>query len=363
LWEPPAQPREPPLGAANFESVDTLAAMVHLRIVVPSDRSEKVIDLLEATPSTCNLVFLEGAARKPSGDVILCDVAREDASVVIEDLEELGVARDGSISLEQIDSQISDAADRAVKAARGAPSDAVVWEEVEARTSESIELGGTFLAFMALACLIASVGIFTGSPILIVGAMVVGPEFGPLAGLCVAAVERRFDVALRSIVALAIGFPVGITAAFLFTLLCVATGLVDSGFRSIDNPLTQFIAEPEEFSFIVAVFAGAAGVLSLTSAKSGALIGVLISVTTIPAAANVGVAAGLGNWADWRGAMAQLSLNLTAIVLAGVSTLYIERRLYRRRRQRHLGEGARAVAGLPDGTRPSSRRRRGTDRD
>ena len=122
------------------------------------------------------------------------------------------------------------------------PSDAVVWEEVEARTSETTELGGNFLAFMVLACLIASVGIFTGSPILIVGAMVVGPEFGPLAGLCVAIVQRRRGVALRSLSALAVGFPIGITAAFLFTLFCVATGLVDSNFKSVDNPLTQFIA-------------------------------------------------------------------------------------------------------------------------
>jgi uncharacterized hydrophobic protein (TIGR00271 family) len=321
--------------------------MVHLRIVVPPDRSGKVLGLLEATPSACNLVFLPGAARQPSGDVVLCDVAREEASVVIDDLKELNIPRDGSIALEQIDSQLSEAAERAERAARGAPSDAVVWEEIEARTSESIELGGIFLAFMVLACLIASVGIFTGSPILIVGAMVVGPEFGPLAGLCVAAVERRLGVALRSLAALAVGFPVGIAAAFLFTLIAKATGLIDAGFESTQNPLTQFIAEPNEFSFIVACFAGAAGVLSLTSAKSGALVGVLISVTTIPAAANIGVAAALGNWADWRGAMAQLSLNLVAIVLAGVGTLYVERLLFERRRLRHLDDRTRAAAGLP----------------
>ncbi|MGC1853588.1 MAG: DUF389 domain-containing protein [Solirubrobacterales bacterium] len=321
--------------------------MVHLRIVVAAERSGKVLSLLEATPSACNVVFLARAARQPAGDVILCDIAREDASVVIEDLRELGIPKDGSIALEQIDSQISEAADRAERAAPGAPSDAVVWEEVEARTSESSELGGNFLVFMALACLIGSVGIFTGSPILIVGAMVVGPEFGPLAGLCVAAVERRRGPALRSLTALAVGFPVGITAAFLFTLICVATGLVDAGFKSVDNPLTQFIAEPDEFSVIVAVFAGVAGVLSLTSAKSGALVGVLISVTTIPAAANVGVAAALGNWADWRGAMAQLSINLTGIVLAGIGTLYVERRLFERRRRRHLEDGTRVAAGLP----------------
>ncbi len=174
-------------------------AMVHLRIVVPAERCGKVLDLLEAAPSTTNLVFLAGAARQPKGDVVLCDIAREDASVLIDDLKELGVARDGSISLEQIDSQLSDAADRAERAARGRPSDAVVWEEVEARTSESTELGGNFLVFMVLACLIASVGIFLGSPILIVGAMVVGPEFGPLAGFCVAVVERRRSVAVRSL--------------------------------------------------------------------------------------------------------------------------------------------------------------------
>lgn len=312
--------------------------MVHLRIVVPEDRCRAVLDLLEAAPSTTNLVFLAGAARQPKGDVVLCDIAREDASVLIEDLKELGVGRDGSIALEQIDSQISKAADRAERAAGGMPSDAVVWEEVEARTSETTELGGNFLIFMILACLIASVGIFTGSPILIIGAMVVGPEFGPLAGLCVAAVERRPEVGVRSLTALAVGFPIGITAAFLFTLFSVAVGLVDSSFHSTDNQLTQFITKPDDFSFIVAVFAGAAGMLSLTSAKSGALVGVLISVTTIPAAANIGVAAALGNWGDWRGAMLQLSINLVAIVLAGVTTLFVQRRLFERRRKRHLEE-------------------------
>jgi len=321
--------------------------MVHLRIVVPSDRSGKVVDLLGASPSACNLIFLAGAARRPAGDVVLCDIAREDASVLIDDLKELGVPRDGSIALEQIDSQLSDAADRAERAARGAPSDAVVWEEVEARTSENIELGGNFLLFMVLACLIASVGIFLGSPILIVGAMVVGPEFGPIAGLCVAIVERRLDVAWRSLAALAVGFPVGITAAWLFTLICKATGLLDADFSSSQHPLTQFISRPDAFSFIVACFAGAAGMLSLTSAKSGALIGVLISVTTIPAAANVGVAVAVADWSEWRGAMAQLAVNLTAIVLAGVFTLYIQRRLYRRRRERHMSGDARAAAGLP----------------
>lgn len=315
--------------------------MVHLRIVAPSDRSEQALALLERAPAASNVVFLPSAARKPAGDVILCDIAREEASVLIDDLKAMQIDEVGSIALEQIDSELSRASRQAERAAGGLPADAVVWEEVESRTHESIELGGTFLAFMVLACLLASIGIYTGSIILIVGAMIVGPEFGPLAGLSVAAVERRPRVAIRSLTALAAGFPVGITAAFLFTLFSVAVGLVDSDFDSTANPVTQFIADPDWFTVFVAIFAGAAGVLSLTSAKSGALVGVLISVTTIPAAANIGIAAALGNWGDWVGAMLQLTINLIAIVAAGVTTLYVERRLFMRRLDRHVADRSR----------------------
>jgi uncharacterized hydrophobic protein (TIGR00271 family) len=316
--------------------------------VVPSYQAEHALDLLERTPSVVNLIYLERAAKRPEGDVILCDVAREDASVVVGDLKELDIDVEGSIAIEMIDSQISVAADAAEKAAAGMPSDAVVWEEVEARTSENTELSTSFVAFMVLAMLIAAVGILTDQLILIIGAMVVGPEFGPIAGLCVAAVERRGDVAKRSLIALAIGFPAGIIASFLFTLAMDGAGLIPEGFAAEDHPFTQFIASPDEFSFIVAYLAGVVGMLSLTSAKSGALVGVLISVTTIPAASNIGVAAALGD-SEWVGAMEQLLLNLSAIVLAGIGTLYVQRLFYVRRRRRHLFDEAREAAGLPMG--------------
>src|SRR5215212_11397213 len=323
--------------------------MVHLRIVVPSYQAEHALDLLNAAPSVCNVIYLERVAHRPEGDVILCDVAREDASVIVSDLRELNIDTEGSISIEMIDSQISAAAVAAEKATAGLPSDAVVWEEVESRTSENVELSGSFLAFMVLAMLIATVGILTDQLILIIGAMIVGPEFGPIAGICVAAVEKRRDLFRRSFNALAVGFPVGITVTFLAVLLLDAVGLVPEDFTQVHHPFTQFISSPNEWSFIVAYLAGMAGVLSLTSAKSGALVGVLISVTTIPAASNIGVAAALGDWHEWVGAMEQLSLNLAAIMLAGIGTLFVQRRLYVRRRLAHLHDESRQAAGLPLG--------------
>jgi uncharacterized hydrophobic protein (TIGR00271 family) len=323
--------------------------MVHFRIVVPSHQAEHTLDLLSNFPSVTNLIYLERAAQKPEGDVILCDVAREDASVIVSDLRELEIDKEGSIALEDIDSQISEAAMRAEKAAIGMPSDAVVWEEVESTTSENVELSASFLAFMVLAMLIAGVGILLDELILIIGAMIVGPEFGPVAGLCVAAVQKRLDLAKRSLAALAVGFPTGIAATLLFTLILDGLDLIPEAFAQQGHPFTAFISSPDWWSFLVAYLAGTVGMLSLTAAKSSALIGVLISVTTIPAAANVGIAAALADWSECAGAAEQLGLNLVALVLGGILTLFVQRRVYVRRRRAHLEHEARGVAGLPIG--------------
>jgi uncharacterized hydrophobic protein (TIGR00271 family) len=331
--------------------------VVHLRIVTTSDLAERVLELLETSESVCNVVYLEGAARVPEGDVILADVAREDTSVLLDDLKELGVHKEGSISLELIDTQISERAELAVERARGAPADAVVWEEVEQRTSENVELSGVYLAFMVLAALLAAVGIYQDSPILIVGAMVVGPEFGPIAGFCVAAVQHESRLAVRSGVALILGFPLAISAAYVAVLVFKLTGLFPETFSSEQHGLSNIIANPDFFTFMVAACAGAAGMLSLSTAKSGALIGVLISVTTIPAAANIGLSAAYQDWSSWRGSVAQLLINLGSIIVAGTAVLAVQRWLYERRRRRHMGDPERRAASLPFTRRSPARPR------
>jgi uncharacterized hydrophobic protein (TIGR00271 family) len=309
--------------------------MVHLRIVVPSDLTEQVLKVLEQAPGAGNIVVLRGAAVRPEGDVILCDVAREVASIVLADLQELGVPERGSISVEQLDVVLSRAAEAAERAAPGDPANAVVWEQVEELASESTTLTASYMIFMVLATLIAAVGIFLDTPILIIGAMVLGPEFGPLASFCVAVIERRPRLALRSLMALVVGFPVAIGAAYLASWIFKWTNLTPDEFSEADHSLAVIISNPDFFNFYVAFIAGVAGVLSLTTAKSGALAGVLISVTTIPAAANIGVAAAYEDWSAARGSAEQLAINLGAICLGGIITLLVQRVIFTRRRGEH----------------------------
>ena len=276
--------------------------MVHLRVVAPPALADAAYAVLRDHPSTVDIVRLRDASERPDGDLLLCDVAREDASVVVSELRDLGIERDGSIALLPVSSVVSQAARDAERAAVGSPADAVVWEAVEAQTSETAELSVSFLAFIVLATMIAALGIVQDSLILIIGAMVVGPEFGPLAGVSVALVERRRGLAVRSLSALAVGFPAGIAAAFVLTVMLRAAGSAPDALTAAAHSATLFISQPNEYTVLAALLAGTAGALSLSTAKSGALIGVVISVTTIPAAANVGVAAAYREWDEVGGA-------------------------------------------------------------
>ncbi|MGW1141504.1 DUF389 domain-containing protein [Streptomyces zhihengii] len=308
--------------------------MLHLRVITPADRTAEVTGLLERTVGTAHLVVLEGAARDPRGDLVLCDVAREAGDAVLSELRAMGIDRSGSVSVDEIGLSLSARADRAEKEAPGEAADAVLWEQLSDATHEESTLSVTYLAFLMLATMIAACGVVLDNAILIVGAMAVGPEFGPLAGICTALVRRTPRLAWRSVIALIAGFAAAMLVTVGFSLLMDALGLFTDEQVEGDRPNTRFIYDPDAFSFVVAALAGTAGMLSLTSAKSGALVGVAISVTTVPAAANAAVAFSYREYAQAWGSTEQLLLNLAGIVLAGTATLLVQKALWRRSRRR-----------------------------
>ncbi|PBC61675.1 hypothetical protein BKI49_21950 [Streptomyces sp. Tue6028] len=307
--------------------------MLHLRLITPADRTDDVVRLIEGTVGTAHVVVLPGAARNPAGDVVMCDVAREAGDALIGGLRGLGLDSTGSIAVEDIDLSLSRRADKAEEEAPGEGADAVLWEHLQDATHEESTLSVTYVAFITIATMIAACGVVLDNAVLIVGAMAVGPEFGPLAGFCTALVQRHARLALRSLTALLAGFAIAMAATVLFSLFMDAVGLFSEAQLEADRPNTGFIYAPDWFSFVVAVLAGAAGMLSLTSAKSGALVGVAISVTTVPAAANAAVALSYGDMGQTWGSAKQLLLNLLGIVLAGALTLLAQKWFWARQRE------------------------------
>ncbi|WP_328378264.1 DUF389 domain-containing protein [Streptomyces sp. NBC_01020] len=310
--------------------------MLHLRLIVPADRTDEVLHLIGHTVGTTHLVVMPGAARDPQGDVVMCDVAREAGDDLIGALRGLGIDRSGSIAVENTDLTLSAYADKAEADAPGEGSDAVLWEELTRATDEESTFSVTYVAFMAVATMLAACGVMLDNAILIVGAMAVGPDFGPLAGISTALVQRAPRLVGRSLWALTGGFAIAMVLTAGFAWLMNTFGLFTMHMVEAARPNTAFIWQPDWMSFVVAFLAGIAGTLSLTSAKSGALIGVAISVTTVPAAANAAVAFNYGDYSQTWGSVSQLLANLGGIVLAGTLTLLVQKALLSVRRRRAL---------------------------
>jgi uncharacterized hydrophobic protein (TIGR00271 family) len=232
------------------------------------------------------------------------------------------VHRRGGITLEVLDTVLSSRAHKAEDAAEGDPADAVVWDELIGRTREDATLSVTFVTFLTLACLLTAIGVVTDSTVTIVGAMVLGPEFGPLAALSVAIVQRRGSLARRAGLALIVGFPIAMGITAIATMAAEAIGwLTVDAVAHVEE--VDFIFKVGPISFVVALLAGAAGMLSLVSARATGLVGVFISVYTITAAGFAVVAATVGQWDVAAKSALQLAVNLVGIVVAGVLVLVL----------------------------------------
>jgi hypothetical protein len=174
--------------------------------------------------------------------------------------------------------------------------------------------------------MILAVAVVTDSSILVVGAMVVGPEFGVVAALAVGIALRTPGLDLEVGAVAGLGVPAG-DRAHCPRRAAGPCGRLDrcrqcDGGAAVDR---VHLATGQ----VVAVLAGCAGVLSQTAGRANALVGVFISVTTVPAAGDLALSVAL--WAPHHigGAAAQLGINLAGMTLAGVVTLLLQRVFWR----------------------------------
>jgi len=304
--------------------------VIHLRVVSPPDVTGTLLPLLGAEPAVMNLMVLPGRVSNPDGDAVHFDVLHGAANEVIGRLRDLEIEQRGSIVLENVDASIAALGDRTAARRGRFQQFTPVWAEIEAR----IGLEGTFppswFSLLVIAGLIGAVGILTNSQILIVGAMVVGPEYGAILSLAFGVTRRDSSRVLRSAAALVVGFTLAVAGALVLSLIIRWAGLEPKAYALGIRPVSNLIDTPNWFSLIVAVLAGVVGVVSLTEARSSTLIGVFISVTTIPAASDIGVSLAFGSGSEAWGSALQLLLNVTVLTAVAIAGLPAQRAIWRR---------------------------------
>ncbi|MFF1442395.1 DUF389 domain-containing protein [Streptomyces sp. NPDC058295] len=314
--------------------------MIRVRAVCPPDLTERAMALLGAERCVLNLHLQPGRVRNPDGDAIQCDVLTGAANEVLRGLRDLGLEHRGSIVLDPVDTAFSDLAARTWAEELGTRLRAPVWEQVEARIRAEGRYPPSFYLFLVIAGLIGAVGIITNSQILIVAAMVVGPEYGAITSVALGIDTRSRPRIEQGFLALLVGFVLAVAATFLFALLVRGWGLQPEAFELGVRPVSNLINTPNFFSAVVAVLAGVVGIVSLTEARTSALLGVFISVTTIPAGADIGVSVAFASWDEAWGSLLQLLLNIVVLIVVGTLTLKCQRAVWRRVSERRHARAA-----------------------
>ena len=168
-----------------------------------------------------------------------------------------------------------------------------------------------FYITVVLSTIVAAVGLLSGNVAAIVGAMVIAPLLGPNMGLALAttlAEGALFRQALRSTTS-------GLALALAITVPLGAILGVDAALPEIASRTHVGIGDP-----ILALAAGAAGTLAITTGVPMSLVGVMVAVALLPPTVVLGLMLGAGQMGPAFGAGLLLATNVICINLAGAVT-------------------------------------------
>jgi uncharacterized hydrophobic protein (TIGR00271 family) len=287
--------------------------MFHLRVYGPSGPMTEIGERLEDRGAARHVALTPGV--RGGSSLLTAEVDPERADDVLGFLQGHGIAEE-SIVLARLDEIWP-------VALHNSGASSLIWSDVLGQARRNAQAVGRYLVLMAVAGVIAGFGVIEVNSTLIVGAMAVSPDFLPVAAACVGLVSGRRRLAGRAVVTLLVGLAITTVAACLLTAGLDLFDLLPSGFV-IGEAALSGLTTVNSATIGVAIAAGVAGMLAFET-RASAAVGVAISVTTIPAAAYLGVALGIGEGERVPGTLAVLAVNVTLLVLGGVTTLIAQR--------------------------------------
>ena len=172
-----------------------------------------------------------------------------------------------------------------------------------------------FFVMMALAALIATLGLLQNSAALIIGAMLVAPLFTSILALSLGIAQGHARLLRLAIEATLKGIALAITVAVILTVI--------SPLRAVTQEIVAR-TQPNLFDLAVALASGAAGAYAVARKDVAAsLPGVAIAAALVPPLAVVGIGLAMGDLSIAGGGGLLFATNLVAIVLAGAVTLLL----------------------------------------
>ncbi len=293
--------------------------MLQLRVYGASPAMVGVATRLRAMSGARHVLVIAGEDAHSA--VVEADLTDDAVDGALSELDVLGIpAHD--VVLVRLDSIDRSAAQR--------PLASVVWADLLSQASANARPFARYLVLMVCAGVVAAFGVIYEQTTLVVGAMAISPDTLPITAAATALVLRRWRLSGRALTALVGGLTTACVVSGILTLALNHLHLLPTGFDVGQGGFLAGLSKVNVSTPFVAFAAGVASILALETRASSA-VGVAISVTTIPASAYLGVAAGLGEVGKAAGALLVLGINVVMLLVGACATLLTQRGLASRR--------------------------------
>ena len=305
-----------------------------IQTLVPEGKREQVIAALD--DADVDYAMTDETSGREYSDIAYIPTDVDSVEGLLEELRSVGVERDGYMIVSDVETIVSDDFDERLAEKEAdktdeddddetAPADdeRIPREELQTKAQNLSRSTRNYIALTLISAIVATAGLLQDSAAVVVGSMVIAPLIGPAMASCVGTVVSDDALFWEGIRSQLIGLTVAIASATLFA----------AGYRAALAPdlellLIQQVAErahPGLLSLAIALGAGTAGALSLTSGADEALVGVMIAVALMPPAAAVGLGIAYVDPTLAVGAGVLVLVNLLSINVAGVATVWLRR--------------------------------------
>ncbi len=290
-----------------------------IQTLVPDGKHELVVAALE--DEQVDFAMADETSRSSYSDIIYIPADADEVEQIVDLLRDVGIEREGYMVVSEVETIVSDRfAGQIASDNKEGDGERISRDELRTKARNLSRSTRNYIALTVISAIVATAGLLQDSAAVVVGSMVIAPLIGPAMASCVGTVINDDDLFWEGIRSQAIGLGVAVLSATIFAIAYRFMLAPD-----LELLLIQQIAErahPGLLALAVALGAGAAGSLSLTSGADEALVGVMIAVALMPPAASVGLGLAYVEPALAFGAGVLVLVNLLSINAAGILTIW-----------------------------------------
>jgi len=295
-----------------------------VQVMIPPGKRESILRTLDE--EGIDYVVTDETSGREYTATVTFPLPQAAVEPVLEQLRDAGLDRDAYTVVIDAETVISRRFDDLVERYEEMEEngDRIAREELAARARSLAPNWRTFVIMTVVSSVVATAGLLLDSAAVVVGSMVIAPLIGPAMATSTGSVVDDRDLLLRGVKLQVAGGVLAVVAAAVFAALLRTAHVVPleaADVFAIDEVRERLV--PDVLSLAIALGAGVAGALSLSTGVSTALVGVMIAAALVPPTAVVGIGLAWGSPRTVSGAFVLVLVNFLSINFAALAVLWL----------------------------------------